>query len=486
MRRNYLWVTIAIGTVAYLYLLLLVTLELPQLADYALKKLDDELAKGTGFDSNTVRNLAYAIGALLGGIALAATVPFQLIKTWMNERQANTSEQGHITDRFTKAIGQLGQEKTVKILVREADDQGLVREVTRERTEPNLEVRLGAIYALERIAQDSERDHIPIMETLAAYIRQNSRAEAPRDLNLARFLGLLEQDPDQDNWKLQQAEITARCQNIRDWVKSLGPAPKLRDDVRAVFRVIERRDEQRRAYEEGREPSFRIDLVRANLQRTDLSRVNLDKMDLMEARLEGANLIEASMKEANLSWAKLEGADLTAAQMEGAVLSFAKMNGATLSFAQMEGALLLDVEMAEAELLYVEMDGAILQRVRMDGADLRVAQMEGVDLSWAKLEGANLFRAKLNFTDLDGWSIARASLRSVDFTGAKNLSQEAVNSAFGDEATILPEGITRPYHWEGVQPLLPSDPGFDDLGKDRAYQTWLANYGKGTRPGEEA
>jgi hypothetical protein len=45
-----------------------------------------------------------------------------------------------------------------------------------EETVPNLEVRLGTIYALERIAEDSERDHIPIMETLCAYIRQNAPA----------------------------------------------------------------------------------------------------------------------------------------------------------------------------------------------------------------------------------------------------------------------------------------------------------------------
>ena len=35
-------------------------------------------------------------------------------------------------------------------------------------------ITVGAIYALERIAQDSERDHIPVMETLCTYIRENA------------------------------------------------------------------------------------------------------------------------------------------------------------------------------------------------------------------------------------------------------------------------------------------------------------------------
>ena len=49
------------------------------------------------------------------------------------------------TDLFTRAIDQLGSEK--------------------------LEVRLGGIYALERIARDSEKDHGPIMEVLVAFVR---------------------------------------------------------------------------------------------------------------------------------------------------------------------------------------------------------------------------------------------------------------------------------------------------------------------------
>jgi hypothetical protein len=56
---------------------------------------------------------------------------------------------GQITERFTKAIEQLGEE----------DEDG----------EPRLEIRLGGIYALERIARDSVQDYGQIMEILTAY-----------------------------------------------------------------------------------------------------------------------------------------------------------------------------------------------------------------------------------------------------------------------------------------------------------------------------
>ena len=37
-----------------------------------------------------------------------------------------------------------------------------------------MAIRLGGIYALERIAKDSEKDHGPIMEVLTAYVRENA------------------------------------------------------------------------------------------------------------------------------------------------------------------------------------------------------------------------------------------------------------------------------------------------------------------------
>src|SRR5215470_12536472 len=68
--------------------------------------------------------------------------------TW---RQYKLSQQGQITERFTRAIDQIDYTKAV-------------------------EVRLGGIYALERIARDSpEPDHWPIMEVLTAYVREHAR-----------------------------------------------------------------------------------------------------------------------------------------------------------------------------------------------------------------------------------------------------------------------------------------------------------------------
>jgi hypothetical protein len=79
---------------------------------------------------------------------------FALFAIYLTYRRVLVTEQGHITDRYSKAIELLGAVNT--------------------KGEPNIEVRLGAIYALERIAFDSPRDHWTIMEVLTAYVRQNA------------------------------------------------------------------------------------------------------------------------------------------------------------------------------------------------------------------------------------------------------------------------------------------------------------------------
>jgi hypothetical protein len=63
------------------------------------------------------------------------------------------SRQGQMTDRYTKAITQLGSKE--------------------------VDVRMGGIYALERVARDSARDHPTVMEVLAAFIREHSHEQWP-------------------------------------------------------------------------------------------------------------------------------------------------------------------------------------------------------------------------------------------------------------------------------------------------------------------
>ncbi len=65
-----------------------------------------------------------------------------------HREQTNADRERRITESFAKAIEQLGNAK--------------------------LEIRLGGIYSLERIARESEREYWLIMETLTAYVRERA------------------------------------------------------------------------------------------------------------------------------------------------------------------------------------------------------------------------------------------------------------------------------------------------------------------------
>ncbi|MEM1218713.1 MAG: pentapeptide repeat-containing protein, partial [Bacteroidota bacterium] len=91
---------------------------------------------------------------ILGGFAIAATLVFNYRRSAAMEKTVKISEAGQVTDRFAKAIELLGND--------------------------SIESKIGAIYALEKIAKDSYSYHWNIMEILAAFIRSNSPTEAYR------------------------------------------------------------------------------------------------------------------------------------------------------------------------------------------------------------------------------------------------------------------------------------------------------------------
>jgi uncharacterized protein YjbI with pentapeptide repeats len=261
-------------------------------------------------------------GLLAGLVGLGAIGTF-----WLNSRvykiTARTfelTEQGHITERYTKAIEQLGSTR--------------------------LDVRLGGIYALERIAVDSARDHPTVVEVLSAFFREHSNP--------------------------------ARQRRRRAPVPSDHPRPTA--DVQAAVTVLGRLP--------PRERVARAQLAAANLSGASLFRANLSGADLRKANLSGASLGEANLSgahlEANLSGATLIGANLSGAFLFGADLSDADLGGADLS-----GALLGGANLSGAILGAANLSGAIL-----DGVDLSGAFLFGVDLSGADLFGADLREAR--------------------------------------------------------------------------------------------
>jgi hypothetical protein len=104
----------------------------------------DDAAKRLELEDARLKQRNDVRTTLLQGLA-GAVVAVGLSLTW---RQIRVNQEGQITERFNKAIDHLGSDK--------------------------VDVRLGGIYALERIAKNSEDDRDTIAEVLTAFVRQHS------------------------------------------------------------------------------------------------------------------------------------------------------------------------------------------------------------------------------------------------------------------------------------------------------------------------
>ena len=310
-RAGRLQVRWLIGAAAVVLVLVIVWALLVPGADW-LARHDIGSAKGS---LATARDAARGRLLTLGAGLLAAGALLFTARTFTRARE------GQVTDRYTKAVEQLGSDK--------------------------LDVRIGGIYALERVARDSAKDHPTVMEVLTAFIREHSREQWPPpdtgssdQTGAGSPYGLPDNPPEQER-------LT-------------------RPDVQAAVTAVGRRDAKR--------DIGRINLASANLASAELTRANLTRANLTRANLTGADLYAARLTHARLTRANLTDADLTRANLSVANLTHAKLSGATLT----------DARFIEARLTDAKLD-----RAHLDGADLTRVDLTRADLTGAKLVGAS-------------------------------------------------------------------------------------------------
>jgi hypothetical protein len=263
----------------------------------------------------------------IGGVAV-------LLGAYFAYRQLQVNHEGQITERFTRAIDQLGHLDT--------------------------DVRIGGIYALERIANDSSSDRATIAEVLAAFVRGHAPWPPPsttaqwlvtRFPSLARLLRTHPLDPE---WPVEVPDLQTR-------------AP----DVQAAVTVLGRR----------RPPPG--DFAELNLQRVDLRNARLQGATLRNAQMFGANFLGAELTSADL-----RDTDLRAVNLRSANLPFANLGNADLSGAQLRRAELYEANLHGADLRRADLRDTYLVEADLSGAHLGTAQLQDADLTGAKLFGA--------------------------------------------------------------------------------------------------
>ena len=238
--------------------------------------------------------------------------------------QTDADRERRITDAFAKATEQLENEK--------------------------LSARLGAIYTLGRIADESLKDYWPTMETLAAFVSERRQPPSHEEI-------------------------------MRDDQPSRVPA-----DVNAALHIIGRRS---------------VEGIKAH-ESTD-QRIDLSYLECYQATLRNCNF------------------------------SFLNFSGSSFYQARFFDCIFFDTLFFNAFMNDVQFDrGTVFQECRFEDVKLKDADLTGVVFMETHLLGATL---------------KNACVIAADFGTALSLTQEQLNSTFGDYTTILPPGLLVPTSW---------------------------------------
>ena len=314
----------------------------------------DELRGDQDSLSTTIRNLGLVIG---GAIAILLAVWRSIVA----ERQADTAQQSLLNERYERRAEMLGSDV--------------------------LSVRLGGIYALQRLAQEHPKEyHVQVLGLLCAFVRHPKEDEGYQRM-------LAEKNADPKTFSF------------------------LREDVQAVMDWIGSRDEARIAIE--KDAKFELDLKGADLVHGQFIGANLSRAMLQGANLSNANIALVNLSDAYVNFAvlkdaKLTDVDLTGAKVWNVDLSDSRMfqvlmAGASLDYANLSGATLQDVNLSGARIQYSDLSNANI------GADLTGSFFLGAKLSQARIRGSDMSCAHILRTDMSGAVLSDTNLSGTYF-----------------------------------------------------------------------
>ena len=300
-------------------------------------------------------------GTLLGslaGVLFLVTAFFTYRQVRVAQQRLDVERQGHVTERFTRAIEQLGHE--------------------------TVDVRLGGLFSLERLAVDEPRRYAAnVYEILVAYLREHSRPE--------------------------QYDIS---DNEKFSVENHDQAPPhIGTDLETVLTVLGR---QRRLFDKhvehlpdggGEGPH----LVDVDLSGRWLRGASFDKATVTDCGFGGAILTDCRFGGATITGCRFDGATLTGCRFFG---------GTTLTGCRFfDGATLTDCEFWDgATLTDCRFDGTTLTDCEFfDGATLTDCLFFG----GTTLTDCRFHRTTLTGCDFEDATFARTPFEQVEWRPEK-------------------------------------------------------------------
>jgi len=308
---------------------------------------------------------------ILGGVAFFSTFYFSY-------QTYNLSYEQQITNRYTE---------TIKLLSNE-----------------NREVRIGALYGLERLFKDSKKDQISILQIINAYIR--NRTISISDMVVINYLDLFFKKPEVDDYSCPFHNLPKNiAQYNRDSILySL--------DIQVAINILGHSNNG---------------LIRLDFSKLDLRGINFSNLNLSNSDFKNSILSHSDFRNSII-----DSCDFDYAYCNSSTFSSSKIRKTTFS-----SAMLADANFYQADLSNSEINGCC-KNCQFGEAILKEVKFEnGVDLRRALFWDANLSNVSTEFVDMDSVVLDRTILKGADLRGVKNLSTIELKKAIIDDKTQI-------------------------------------------------
>lgn len=242
------------------------------------------------------------------GAAAGAVLPYLAWRAWTarrlveaEQRTAEATELGRSAEIMAQSFAGLGDDK--------------------------VQIRVGSIYSLERQARERPKDQGPIVQTLAAFVRERCPAPVP--------------------------PITA--ENVYRAIQT---------DVQAALAVLGRR------LRANDPPGARLSFAGANLSGYDLADGDFTGASFKGAYLCAANFAGAKLRRGDFQLAVADQADFYGADAREAQFSASYCSSARFAHADLRGAAFVDADLQGADFAHAQVETTDWRGAILDGATL--------------------------------------------------------------------------------------------------------------------
>lgn len=391
---------------------------------------------------------------ILAGVVGLPLIVWRLVildrQTKISETKTQIDRETHYTSIFSRSIEQLGETREVKRATQTPDGPS-----DTTITVPNIEVRLGGIHSLARLAEESVRDREKIQNVLLAYVRENSWS----DRNGAQPTPLSSNDNPAHRWaysyregnitaeteaalKAWEGEQTSQQKQAKAWGNSLR---ETRVDVNEAIDAIPKSSElantpQLRFYE--------CLFVGVKFGKDVLELCHFDRCTIVQCRFDhssrykfsGCTMIDCTFSDVSSAKIDLRRSRLQSVSIDKAANSSIDIRSTTATSLRISG-----IDKSTIRIMF-----SALYKSQLSGTETKKIHL---DLPYSSLAGGRFRNLALTATsDMSDCTLANTALDFVDFSAVNLISENALARTDANPASKPPLSQERPFLWADFDP----------------------------------